>query len=159
MVFCTAARFWKKLDYLNRTAGSHSESSKICTILTKLVGYKYHFHTYQHCRWKAAGQWSQHRRSPPSWQLSQMSWLVALLFLRTSLSLLRFLFSPSSDLGGASSVWICCNKLNTYEKSGSPNWTTFTAHLGLLSLLLAHQTNKVKCMIQYNLRNIIVDKS
>lgn len=29
--------------------------------------------SYQHRRWKAAGQWSQHRRSPPSLQLSQVS--------------------------------------------------------------------------------------
>lgn len=66
------------------------------------------FATYQHWRWKAAGQWSQHSRSPPSRQLSQVSWLVALPLLRTSLTNFRLLFSTSSDFGGASSVWICC---------------------------------------------------
>lgn len=77
--------------------------------------------TYQHCKWKAAGQWSQHRRSPPSRQLSQVSWLVALPLLRDSLSGFRF-FSPSSDFGGASSVCICwkwidwkCFKFEPFE--------------------------------------------
>jgi len=63
---------------------------------------------YQHWRWKAAGQWSQHSKSPPSLQLSQVSWLVALPLLRTSLTNFRLLFSTSSDFGGANSVWICC---------------------------------------------------
>lgn len=66
--------------------------------------------TYQHWRWKAAGQWSQHSKSPPSRQLSQVSWLVALPLLRTSLTNFRLLFSISSDFGGANSVWICCKK-------------------------------------------------
>lgn len=63
--------------------------------------------TYQHWRWNAAGQWSQHSRSPPSRQLSQVSWLVARPLLRTSLTNFRLRFSTSSDFGGASSVWIC----------------------------------------------------
>lgn len=63
---------------------------------------------HQHCRWKAAGQWSQHSRSPPSRQLSQVSWLVALPLLRTSRTNFRLLFSTSSDFGGANRVWICC---------------------------------------------------
>lgn len=62
---------------------------------------------YQHCRWKAAGQWSQHSRSPPSRQLSQVSWLVARPALLLLLSNFRLRFSPSSDFGGASKVWIC----------------------------------------------------
>jgi len=66
--------------------------------------------THQHCRWKAAGQWSQHSRSPPSRQLSQVSWLVALPALLVLLSGFLVLFSPSSDLGGASRVWICCRR-------------------------------------------------
>ncbi|TNN62622.1 hypothetical protein EYF80_027140 [Liparis tanakae] len=58
-------------------------------------------HGFRHWRWKAAGQWSQHSRSPPSRQLSQVSWLVALPLLRTSLTNFRLLFSTSSDFGGA----------------------------------------------------------
>lgn len=68
---------------------------------------------YQHWRWKAAGQWSQHRRSPPSLQLSQLSWLVALPLLRGSFSGFRLRFSASSDLGGASRAWICCTHIQT----------------------------------------------
>lgn len=68
---------------------------------------------YQHWRWKAAGQWSQHRRSPPSLQLSQLSWLVALPLLRGSFSGFRLRFSASSVLGGASRAWICCTHIQT----------------------------------------------
>lgn len=66
---------------------------------------------YQHWRWKAAGQWSQHRRSPPSLQLSQLSWLVALPLRRGSFSGFRLRFSASSVLGGASRAWICCTHI------------------------------------------------
>lgn len=68
---------------------------------------------YQHWRWKAAGQWSQHKRSPPSLQLSQLSWLVALPLLRDSFSGFRLRFSVSSVLGGASRAWICCTHIQT----------------------------------------------
>lgn len=79
----------------------HFASSSQCTAALSGVAY-------QHWRWKAAGQWSQQSRSPPSRQLSQVSWLVALPLLRTSLTSFRLRFSTSSDLGGASNVWICC---------------------------------------------------
>lgn len=76
---------------------------------------------YQHWRWKAAGQWSQQSRSPPSLQLSQLSWLVALPLRRGSFSGLLLFFSPSSLLGGASRAWICCvHAHNTHRETQKP---------------------------------------
>lgn len=100
--------FFSTAHYISRLLRNTSfERSKKCRCWQTCRERRINLPTYQHCKWKAAGQWSQHRRSPPSRQLSQVSWLVALPLLRGSLSGFRF-FSPSSDFGGASSVCICC---------------------------------------------------
>lgn len=93
--------------YLRKWSGSHVS----IFVLQKTSSWEIYMCVclvmYQHCRWKAAGQWSQHSRSPPSRQLSQVSWLVARPALLLLLSNFRLRFSPSSDFGGASKVWIC----------------------------------------------------
>ena len=64
------------------------------------------FKTYQHCRWKDDGHWSQHSRSPPSLHASQESRLTVLVGLRYIASLAACLRLESSDCGGAINAWI-----------------------------------------------------
>lgn len=76
--------------------------------------------SHQHWGWKAAGQRSQSRSSPPSPQPSQALRFAARLFLWTSS--FRLAFPPSSSLGGASRVWICCGVADENRRQNADLW-------------------------------------
>ena len=105
--------------------------------------------THWHCKWKAAGQRSQHSRSPPSLHESQQSWFTDFPCRRYSFATLLALFTGISLTGGATSFWISWKRIEIFSQtsmetrkwtlhspeSRNPTWRGATMHFTNL-----HQT-------------------